>query len=255
MSVLDNLSPVGGSPVVPAAGSPVAPASSTSKPAAASDDTLISMLVDETEHKEKGSDKADGAAVYPDFEAPSSTSPSIFGGSGSTSTGGSDNWMLDDSVPSDSGSGAAESAEPEKVLMSLAALPVETIVDTVDITLTDLIVRGCKLEDYDGEDDDKLLTSDADRKALTKATERYLESQSIRITPLTALIFTIVLVYGKKLMFGMKLKKMIAKQEQMESELERLRSDNARLYDEIRRKTAKVADDDDITDAVWYETK
>ncbi|MDE5703719.1 MAG: hypothetical protein K2H70_02725 [Bacteroidales bacterium] len=209
----------------------------------ASDDALIAMFLDETEPKEKGSDIID-TGVYPDFEAPA---PPEYEPGPWPSDGG----LTDGTMPGADDLGT----DGEKVLLSLATLPVETIVDTVDITLTELIVRGCKLEDYEGKDDDKLMTTEADRAALVKATERYLESQSIRVTPLTGLLVTVALVYGKKMMYGMKLKKLVAKADAMARELDALREANARMTAELRAREAEAVDDDEITDAVWHEVK
>ena len=234
MSVLDN---VGGA----AAGSVKQPGGKLP----ASDDALIAMFLDETEPKEKGSDIID-TGVYPDFEAPAPPPPEYE----------PDPWPSDGGLPDGTMPDADDlGTDGEKVLLSLATLPVETIVETVDITLTELIVRGCKLEDYEGKDDDKLMTTEADRAALVKATERYLESQSIRVTPLTGLLVTVALVYGKKMMYGMKLKKLVAKADAMARELDALREANARMAVELRAREAQAVDDDEITDAVWHEVK
>lgn len=230
MSVLDN---VGGG--VPAAA--VKPGTLS-----VSDDALIATLLDETEPKTKGSDFVD-TAVYPDFEppTPSASVPEP------RPTGGAP----DDAMPGMDDLGT----DGEKVLLSLATLPTETIVDAVDVTLTEVIIRSCKLEDYEGKDEDKMLTSAADREALVKATERYLESQSIRVTPLTGLLVTVALVYGKKFMYGMKLKKLMTKTAAMESELAALRKENRRMADELQNRGAMEADDNEITEAVWHEVK
>ena len=160
-------------------------AGAAEKPAALpkADDDLISMFLDETETKEKGSDDVD-SSIYPDFDAPA---PEDYEGQSSPAPGGDAGGGLDGVSP-----------DAQEAMMTLVSLPVETIVDTADITLTELIVRGCKLEDYEGKDEDKLVTSDADKAALVKATERYLDSQQIRVTPLTGLIITVLIVYGKK---------------------------------------------------------
>ncbi len=234
MSVLDNVGGV-------AAGSVKQPGDKLP----ASDDALIAMFLDETEPKEKGSDIID-TGVYPDFEAPAPPPPEYE----------PDPWPSDGGLPDGTMPDADDlGTDGEKVLLSLATLPVETIVETVDITLTELIVRGCKLEDYEGKDDDKLMTTEADRAALVKATERYLESQSIRVTPLTGLLVTVALVYGKKMMYGMKLKKLVAKADAMARELDALREANARMTAELRAREAEAVDDDEITDAVWHEVK
>ncbi len=231
MSVLDN---VGGG-ISAATGKP--------DTLPASDDALIATLIDETEYKTKGSDVVDTAAVYPDFEPP--TPPAYE----------PEPWPTD-GAPADTMPGVdALGTDGEKVLLSLATLPTETIVDAVDVTLTEVIIRSCKLEDYEGKDEDKMLTSAADRAALITATERYLESQSIKVTPLTGLLVTVGLVYGKKFMYGVKLKKLMAKTASMESELAALRDENARLAAELRNGGPEGVDDEEITDAVWYETK
>lgn len=185
---------------------------------AQTDDELISLFLDETESKDKGVDVID-TAVYPDFEPPAPE----------------DYPPVENPEPGDPRSdGAAPSPEePQKILMSLADLPVETIVETVDITLTELIVRGCKLEDAEEEDAEKLMTTEADKKALAKATSRYLESQQIKVTPLTGLIVTVVLVYGKKLMFGLKLKKLTRQNKAMRDEIERLQQEKEEMEERL----------------------
>ena len=210
-SVLENL--VDKQPPMPAA-VPVATAQT--------DDELISLFLDETESKEKGADIID-TAVYPDFEAPDPD----------------DYPEPDISEPGNPRPDEAATSEPQKILMSLVDLPVDTIVDTVDITLTELIVRGCKLEDADDKEADKLITSEADKAALAKATSRYLASQHIKVTPLTGLIITAALVYGKKLMYGLRLKKLIKQNNALLDEIERLQAekdDMQQRLDELERE-------------------
>ncbi len=191
---------------------------------AQTDDELISLFLDETESKEKGVDEID-TAVYPDFDAPD---PDDY-----------PTWDIPEpDIPRSDGA-APSPEEPQKILMSLADLPVETIVDTVDITLTELIVRGCKLEDAQEEDAEKLMTTEADKKALAKATSRYLESQQIKVTPLTGLIVTVVLVYGKKLMYGLKLKKLTRQNKAMRDEIERLQQEKEEM--EVRLAEMEVS--------------
>lgn len=202
-------------------------AGTTEKPAALpkADDDLISMFLDETETKEKGSDDVD-TSIYPDFDAPS---PEDYDGQPATAPGGDAGGGLDGVSP-----------DAQDAMMTLVSLPVETIVDTADITLTELIVRGCKLEDYEGKDEDKLVTSDADKAALVKATERYLDSQQIRVTPLTGLIITVLIVYGKKLMYGLKLKKLVRKQAMLEDEIGRLQDERDEMAIRLHRQAEEL---------------
>lgn len=202
-------------------------AGAAEKPAALpkADDDLISMFLDETETKEKGSDDVD-SSVYPDFDAPA---PEDYEGQSSPAPGGDAGGGLDGVSP-----------DAQEAMMTLVSLPVETIVDTADITLTELIVRGCKLEDYEGKDEDKLVTSDADKAALVKATERYLDSQQIRVTPLTGLIITVLIVYGKKLMYGLKLKKLVRKQAMLEDEIGRLQDERDEMAIRLHRQAEEL---------------
>lgn len=202
-------------------------AGAAEKPAALpkADDDLISMFLDETETKEKGSDDVD-SSVYPDFDAPA---PEDYEGQPSPAPGGDAGGGLDGVSP-----------DAQEAMMTLVSLPVETIVDTADITLTELIVRGCKLEDYEGKDEDKLVTSDADKAALVKATERYLDSQQIRVTPLTGLIITVLIVYGKKLMYGLKLKKLVRKQAMLEDEIGRLQDERDEMAIRLHRQAEEL---------------
>ncbi len=188
---------------------------------AQSDDDLISVLLDETESKEKGVDDVE-TAIYPDFEAPDP----------------GDYPAPDMSEPGDLRPDGEDTPvdEPQKILMSLVDLPVETIVDTVDMTLTDLIVRGCKIEDADESEADKIMTSEAEKAALVKATNKYLESQKIKVTPLTGLLVTVGMVYGKKLMYGLRLKKMIARNNALQEEIEQLRNER----DEMERRLIEL---------------
>ncbi len=202
-------------------------AGAAEKPAALpkADDDLISMFLDETETKEKGSDDVD-SSIYPDFDAPA---PEDYEGQSSPAPGGDAGGGLDGVSP-----------DAQEAMMTLVSLPVETIVDTADITLTELIVRGCKLEDYEGKDEDKLVTSDADKAALVKATERYLDSQQIRVTPLTGLIITVLIVYGKKLMYGLKLKKLVRKQAMLEDEIGRLQDERDEMAIRLHRQAEEL---------------
>lgn len=202
-------------------------AGAAEKPAALpkADDDLISMFLDETETKEKGSDDVD-SSIYPDFDAPA---PEDYDGQPSPAPGGDAEGGLDGVSP-----------DAQEAMMTLVSLPVETIVDTADITLTELIVRGCKLEDYEGKDEDKLVTSDADKAALVKATERYLDSQQIRVTPLTGLIITVLIVYGKKLMYGLKLKKLVRKQAMLEDEIGRLQDERDEMAIRLHRQAEEL---------------
>ena len=202
-------------------------AGTAEKPAALpkADDDLISMFLDETETKEKGSDDVD-SSIYPDFDAPA---PEDYDGQPSPAPGGDAGGGLDGVSP-----------DAQEAMMTLVSLPVETIVDTADITLTELIVRGCKLEDYEGKDEDKLVTSDADKAALVKATERYLDSQQIRVTPLTGLIITVLIVYGKKLMYGLKLKKLVRKQAMLEDEIGRLQDERDEMAIRLHRQAEEL---------------
>lgn len=202
-------------------------AGAAEKPAALpkADDDLISMFLDETETKEKGSDDVD-SSIYPDFDAPA---PEDYDGQPSPAPGGDAGGGLDGVSP-----------DAQEAMMTLVSLPVETIVDTADITLTELIVRGCKLEDYEGKDEAKLVTSDADKAALVKATERYLDSQQIRVTPLTGLIITVLIVYGKKLMYGLKLKKLVRKQAMLEDEIGRLQDERDEMAIRLHRQAEEL---------------
>lgn len=191
---------------------------------AQSDDEMISVLLDETESKEKGVEEIN-TAIYPDFEAsdPDDYPAPDMPEQGNPRPDGAD-------TPVD---------EPQKILMSLVDLPVETIVDTVDITLTELIVRGCKIEDVDEEEADRLMTSEADKKALAKATSRYLASQKIKVTPLTGMILTFILIYGKKLMYGLRFKKLMKQNNELQDEIERLqeeRDEMQRRLDELKQE-------------------
>ena len=128
----------------------------------------------------------------------------------------------------------------EKAMISLADLPVETIVDTVDVTLTDVIVRANGLEDYEGKDEDKLFTTDADKKALVKDTKRYLDSQEIKVTPLTGLLITAVIVYGKKFMFASKLKKLARRNAELESQIDETDRENEKLKQIVKDRETEI---------------
>ncbi|MDE6493309.1 MAG: hypothetical protein K2L50_01845 [Bacteroidales bacterium] len=189
-----------------------------------SDDEMISVLLDETESKEKGVEEIN-TAIYPDFEAPD---PDDYPAPD----------MPEPGNPRPDGADTPED-EPQKIMMSLVDLPVETIVDTVDITLTELIVRGCKIEDADEEEADRLMTSEADKKALAKATSRYLESQQIKVTPLYGMLLTFILIYGKKLMYGLRLKKLMKQNNALQDEIERLQEEN----DKMQRRLNEFANE------------
>lgn len=196
---------------------------------AQSDDELISLWIDETENKEKGADKID-TAIYPDFEAPD---PDDYPTPDMPEPG---NLYPDgEEDPMD---------EPKKILMSLVDLPVRTIVDTVDITLTELIVRGCKIEDADESEADKIMTSEADKEALAKATSRYLESQKIKVTPLYGMILTFILIYGKKLMFGLQIKKLMKKNNDLQDEIEQLREERDKMQQRLNELQQEKKDEE-----------
>lgn len=128
----------------------------------------------------------------------------------------------------------------EKTMISLADLPVETIVDTVDVTLTDVIIRANGLEDYEGKDEDKLFTSDADKKALVKATKRYLDSQEIKVTPFMGLLITLIIVYGKKFMFASKFKKLARRNAELESQVDETDRENQALKRIVKEREAEI---------------
>lgn len=128
----------------------------------------------------------------------------------------------------------------EKTMISLADLPVETIVDTVDITLTDVIVRANGLEDYEGKDEDKLFTTDADKKALVKATKRYLDSQEIKVTPFMGFVITAVIVYGKKFMVASKLKKLARRNAELESQIDETDRENEKLKQIVKDRETEI---------------
>lgn len=200
---------------------------------AQTDDDMISLLLDETESKERGVDDIE-AAIYPDFEAPEP-----------------DDYPVPDMPePGNTRSDGADTPdeEPQKILMSLVDLPVETIVDTVDITLTELIVRGCKIEDVDEEEADRLMTSEADRKALAKATSRYLASQKIKVTPLTGLLLTYALIYGKKLMYGLRFKKIMKQNNDLQDEIERLQEEKDEMQQRLNELMQEQEEDEEKED-------
>lgn len=128
----------------------------------------------------------------------------------------------------------------EKTLVSLADLPVDTIVDTIDVTLTEVIVRANGLEDYEGKDEDKLFTSDADKRALVKATERYLDSQEIKVTPLTALLITAGIIYGKKFMYASKLKKLARRNAELEAQVDETDRENQELKRIVKEREIEI---------------
>lgn len=128
----------------------------------------------------------------------------------------------------------------EKTMISLADLPVDTIVDTVDVTLTSVIVRANGLEDYEGKDEDKLFTSEADKRALVKATERYLDSQEIKVTPLTALLITAGIIYGKKFMIANKLKKLARRNEELEAQIDETDRENQKLKRIVKDRETEI---------------
>ncbi|MCM1168741.1 MAG: hypothetical protein NC324_02270 [Bacteroides sp.] len=128
----------------------------------------------------------------------------------------------------------------EKTMVSLSALPVDTIVDTLDVTLTEVIVRTNGLEDYEGKDEDKLITSEADKQALVKATERYLDSQEIKVTPLTALLITAGIIYGKKFMYASKLKKLARRNEQLEARIDETDRENQELKRIVKERESEI---------------
>jgi uncharacterized membrane protein YciS (DUF1049 family) len=125
--------------------------------------------------------------------------------------------------------------DDDDILTSIASLPAETIVDTVDVFATEFIIKVCHVVEYDGDDADNIITSPADKRTIVKVTEQYLASQKLKISPLTALLVTVGLVYGKKIMFGMKIKKIVERNRQLEVEKDELRRRNEELQRELER--------------------
>ena len=183
-----------------------------------SDDVMLSVLMEPTEPKTMGAVR-ERPEVYPDFAAPEPEPSTPIG-----------DFEPDDTPESD----------VEKTLVSLASLPTDTIVDTVDAVLTEVIVRACKIEDYEGKGEDDLFTSEQDKKALAKATERYLASKDIRITPSFALIVTFCIIYGKKFLYAQRLKKVMRRNDELEEQAEQARLEREELELQIREREAEI---------------
>ncbi len=118
-----------------------------------------------------------------------------------------------------------EPSDVEKVMSDLSALPAETLVDTVDTFATEFIVARFHINEYEGPEANGIITSPKQKRDLTKATERYLASQKIKISPLAVLLITVVFIYGRKIMLASSIKKIMARNQVLESET--LRKDGA----------------------------
>lgn len=197
------------------------------------EDELISLLAESTEDKTPGVAVPDNI-VYPDFEPFEGSIDDVgfFGASDTGSPGAKTSTNVD-------GSPAGETS-PEEVLMSIATLPVDIIVDTVDVTITELMVRGCKIDEYEGKDENLIITSEKDKEALRKVAEKYLETQNLKVTPLTGLLITVAIVYGKKLMYCLKLKKAVEKNNALQAEIKRLEADKAALAKDNENKDVEL---------------
>lgn len=184
-----------------------------------SDDEMLSVLMEPTETKIMG-EKRERPEVYPDFEPAPEPEP----------------------LPpmEDPDGGDTPESDVEKTLLSLSSLPTDTIVDTVDAVLTEVIVRACKIEDYEGKGEDDLLTSEQDKRALAKATDRYLASKEIRITPLTALIVTAGIIYGKKILCAQRLKKVMQRNDELEEQAEQARKEKQELEQKLKEREAEI---------------
>lgn len=182
-----------------------------------SDDVMLSVLMEPTETKIMG-EKRDRPEVYPDFDPVPEPLPPM----------------------EDPDGGDAPESDVEKTLLSLSSLPTDTIVDTVDTVLTEVIVRACKIEDYEGKGEDDLLTSEQDKRALTKATERYLASKEIRITPLYAMLLTFGIIYGKKLLCAQRLKKVMQRNDELEEQAEQARQEKRDLEQKVKDREAEI---------------
>lgn len=184
-----------------------------------SDDEMLSVLMEPTETKIMG-EKRERPEVYPDFDPAPEPEP----------------------LPpmEDPDGGDTPESDVEKTLLSLSSLPTDTIVDTVDAVLTEVIVRACKIEDYEGKGEDDLLTSEQDKRALAKATERYLASKEIRITPQFALIVTFCIIYGKKFLYAQRLKKVMRRNDELEEQAEQARLERQELEQKIRDREVEI---------------
>lgn len=184
-----------------------------------SDDVMLSVLMEPTEPKTMGAVR-ERPEVYPDFDPVPEPEPPT---------------PVDDPEPDN-----VPESDVEKTLVSLASLPTDTIVDTVDAVLTEVIVRACKIEDYEGKGEDDLLTSEQDKRALAKATDRYLASKDIRITPAHALIVTVCVIYGKKLLYAQRFKKVMQRNDELEEQAEQARLEKQELEKKIKEREVEI---------------
>jgi hypothetical protein len=175
-------------------------------------DELLDTLAEETKERPMGTSPE--SYNYPDFTPeppPAEPEPT-------TLTSQAPPSQLRDPLKGVKGLEDIDADSAESVLTDLAALPAETIVDTVDVLATEFVISRYGIKDYDGEDGDTVITSEKDKKALVKATESYLASQHIKVTPLTALLVTVCLIYGKKIMHGARIKNIMRRNKKLEAE-------------------------------------
>lgn len=167
------------------------------------DDELLKMLQEATEYKDERAE-VKPRYEYADFEP------------------------LDINAPTDS-------KEDPNPLSLFTALPVETIVETVDITITSTLISVLKI-DPNSERCENLETDPKDLKVLTKATTEYLDSKDIKISPLTALLITAAMIYGKKFMLAKQLQKVERKAKLLEQVNLQQREEIAGLKRELEEK-------------------
>ncbi|MEG1499325.1 MAG: hypothetical protein RR393_07925 [Bacteroidales bacterium] len=194
------------------------------------DDELISLLSELTEDKTPGEVVPDNI-VYPDFDP-------FEGGVGDVEISGTGHvGSLHETKSTQQHNGENDTSE---VLMSIATLPIDIIVDTVDVTLTELIIRSCKIEEYEGKDEDLIITSEKDKEALKKVAEKYLETQNLKVTPLTGLLITVAIVYVKKLLYCLKLKKAVEQNNVLQAEIKSLKGEKAALEKDNENKKVEL---------------
>ncbi|MEG2666395.1 MAG: hypothetical protein RSA02_05205, partial [Bacteroidales bacterium] len=169
--------------------------------------------------------------VYPDFDP-------FEGGVGDVEISGTGHvGSLHETKSTQQHNGENDTSE---VLMSIATLPIDIIVDTVDVTLTELIIRSCKIEEYEGKDEDLIITSEKDKEALKKVAEKYLETQNLKVTPLTGLLITVAIVYVKKLLYCLKLKKAVEQNNVLQAEIKSLKGEKAALEKDNENKKVEL---------------
>lgn len=170
------------------------------------DDELLKMLQEETEYKDERAEVRK-LYEYADFET-------------------------EQPIDINAHKNSKEDTTP---LSIFTALPVETMVETVDITITSTLISVLKI-DPNSERCENLETDPKDLKALTKATTEYLDSKDIKISPLTALLITAAMIYGKKFMLAKQLQKVERKAKLLEQVNLQQREEIAGLKRELEEK-------------------